>query len=87
MKPADVNSSPYIDFNKENNNDQPKFKVGDHARISEYKKCFAKGFVPNWSQEVFVIKKLKILCHRHTLLVISTVKKLLELLRKSIAKK
>ena len=41
MKPADVNSSPYIDFNKENNNDEPKFKVGDHARISEYKKCFA----------------------------------------------
>ena len=59
MKPADVNSSPYIDFNKENNNDEPKFKVGDHARISEYKKCFAKGFVPNWSEEVFVIKKVK----------------------------
>ena len=57
MKPADVNSSPYIDFNKENNNDEPKF--GDHARISEYKKCFAKGFVPNWSEEVFVVKKVK----------------------------
>ena len=59
MKPADVNSSPYIDFNKEKNNDEPKFKVGDHARISEYKKCFAKGFVPNLSEEVFVIKKVK----------------------------
>ena len=59
MKPVDVNSSPYIDFNKENNNEEPKFKVGDNATISEYTKCFAKGFVPNWSEEVFVIKKVK----------------------------
>ena len=37
MKPADVNSSTYIEFNKENNKEGPKFKVGDHVRTSKYK--------------------------------------------------
>ena len=37
----------------------PKFKVGDHVRISKYKNIFAKGYAPNWSEEVFVIKKVK----------------------------
>ena len=37
----------------------PKFKVGDHVRISKYKNIFAKGYMPNWSEEVFVIKKVK----------------------------
>ena len=37
----------------------PNFKVGDHVRISKYKNFFAKGYTPNWSQEVFVIKKVK----------------------------
>ena len=37
MKPADVNSSTYIEFNKENNKEDPKFKVGDHVRTSKYK--------------------------------------------------
>ena len=37
----------YIDFNKENNNEGPKFKVGDHVRISKYKTIFAKIYVPN----------------------------------------
>ena len=49
----------YIDFNKENNEEDLKFKVGDHVRISKYKNIFAKGFVPNWFEEVFVIKKVK----------------------------
>ena len=34
----------------------PKFKVGDHVRISKYRNIFAKGYIPNWSEEVFVIK-------------------------------
>ena len=52
-------------------------KVGGHVRISKYKTIFAKGFVPNWSEKVFVIKKLKILFHGHILLVIlKTTKKL-----------
>ena len=59
MKPADVKSSIYIDFNKENNKEGPKFKFGDHVRISKYKSIFAKCYVPNYSEEVFVIKKVK----------------------------
>ena len=37
----------------------PKFKVDDHVRISKYKNIFSKGYVPNWSEEDFAIKKLK----------------------------
>ena len=59
MKPADVNSSAYIDLNKENNKEVPKCEVGNHVRISKYKNIFAKASVPNWSEEVFVIKKVK----------------------------
>ena len=44
---------------KEVNDKDPKFKVGDHVRISKYKNIFAKGYTPNWSAEVFVIKKVK----------------------------
>ena len=48
MKPVDVKWSTYIDFNKENNKEGPKFKVGDNVRISKYKNIFAKKCVPNW---------------------------------------
>ena len=59
MKPVDVKHNTYIDFKKEVNDKDPKFKVGDHERISKYKNIFAKGYTPNWSEEVFVIKKFK----------------------------
>ena len=59
MKPADVKDSTYINADKEINNKDPKFKVGDYVRISKYKNIFAKGYMPNWSEEVFVIKKVK----------------------------
>ena len=59
MKPIDVKDNTYIDFKKEVNDKDPKFKVGDHVRISKYKNIFAKGYTPNWSEEVFVIKKVK----------------------------
>ena len=59
MKFVVVNPSMYIDFNKENNKEGPKFKVGDNVRISKHKNIFAKSYVPNWSKEVFVIKKVK----------------------------
>ena len=45
--------------NKDVNDKNPKFKVGDHVRISKDKNVFAKGYTPNWSEEVFVIKKVK----------------------------
>ena len=44
---------------KKVNDKDPKFKVGDHVRISKYKNIFAKGYTPNWSEEIFVIKKVK----------------------------
>ena len=56
MKPVDVKDNTYIDFKKEVNDKDPKFKVGDHVRISKYKNIFAKGYTPNWSEEVFVSK-------------------------------
>ena len=59
MKPLDVKDNTYIDFKKEIDNKDPKFKVGDHVRISKYKNIFAKGYMPNWSEGVFVIKKVK----------------------------
>ena len=49
----------YIDFNKENNKERPKFKVGNNVRISKYKNIFAKDYVLNWSEEDFLIKKVK----------------------------
>ena len=59
MKPTDVKDNTYIDFKKEINDKDPKFKVGDHVRISKYKHILVKGYMPNWSEEIFVIKKIK----------------------------
>ena len=59
MKPIDVTSDSYADCNKDSNKKDPKFKVGDHVRISKYKNIFAKGYAPNWSEEVFVVGKIK----------------------------
>ena len=59
MKPVDVKDNTYIDFEKEVNNKDPKFKIGSHIRIPKYKNIFAKGYMPNWSEEVFIINKIK----------------------------
>ena len=59
MKPIDVKDNTYINIDKEVNDKDPKFKVGDHVRISKYKNIFAKGYAPNWSEEIFVIKEIK----------------------------
>ena len=59
MKPIDLKHNTHIDFNKEVNDKDPNFKVDDHVRISKYKNIFAKGYTPNWSEEVFMIKKAK----------------------------
>ena len=57
IKPVDVKDNTYIDFKKEVNDKNPKFKVGDQVRISKYKNIFAKGYMPSWSEEIFIIKK------------------------------
>ena len=59
MKPVDVKSSMYIDFNKEINKECPRFQVGDHVRIPKVKKIFGKSYVANWSGDVFVITEAK----------------------------
>ena len=59
IEPVGVKSSTYIDSSKEIIDKDPKFKVGDTVRMSKYKNIFANGYTPYWSEEVFVIKKVK----------------------------
>ena len=59
MKHIDVKDNTYINADKETNDKDPKFKVGDRVRISKYKNIFAKGYTANWSEEIFLIKKVK----------------------------
>ena len=44
---------------EESNKKYPKFRVGDNVRISKYKNIFAKGYIPNWSEEVLVVSKIQ----------------------------
>ena len=64
MKPTDVSlkwnqSDSYAKYNEDSNVAKPKFKVGDQVRISKYKNSFSEGYTQNWSEEVFVISKIK----------------------------
>ena len=59
MKPIDDKNNTCIDSRKEVNDKDPKFKLGDHVRISKYKNIFAKGYTPNWSEETFAVSKIK----------------------------
>ena len=59
MKPVNVKDNTYIDFKNESNDKNPKCKVGDYVRISKYKNIFAKGYMPNWSEDIFVVGKNK----------------------------
>ena len=75
MKPEDGKSSIYILTLIKKTVRSPKFKVGDNVRIPKYKNNFAKGYAPNWSEEVFDLKSQK---HYSMLLLTLMVKKLLE---------
>ena len=59
MRPVDVKDNTYINFGKKVNDEDPKFQVGDYVRISKYKNIFTKRYTPNWSEEAFVISKIK----------------------------
>ena len=59
MKPTDVLSDSYAKCNEDSNEKDLKFKVGDRVRISKFKNIFAKGYPQNWSEEVFIITKIK----------------------------
>ena len=58
-KPINVTDDYYAEYNENPNEKDPKFKVGDNFRTSKYKNIFAKGYTPNWSEEVFVVNKIK----------------------------
>ena len=57
MKPIDVTSDSYAEYNEDSNEKDPKFKCGDRVRISKYKNIFAKGNTRNWAEEVSVVSK------------------------------
>ena len=59
LKPTDVTSDSYAEFNADSNGKDPKFKVRDHVRISKYKKKIAERYTPYWSEEVFVVSEIK----------------------------
>ena len=52
---GDDNKRVYIDEHNEKNSG---FKVGDRVRISKFKNIFAKGYTPNWSNEIFIGNKI-----------------------------
>ena len=59
IKSFHVKSSTCIDANVKDNDKDSQFNFGNRVRISKYKNIFAKGYVPNWSEQVFVIKNVK----------------------------
>ena len=54
-----IASDSHAEYNEDSNEKDPKFNVSDHVRILNYKKCFAKGYTQNWSEEVFAVSKIK----------------------------
>ena len=59
MKPIDVTADSYVEYNEDLKKKGPKFKVNNHVRISKFKNIFVKGYVPNWSEEIFVVNEIK----------------------------
>ena len=60
IKPIEVTDNYYAGYNEDPSNKKDlKFKVGNNVRISKYKNIFAKGYTPNWSEEVFLINKIE----------------------------
>ena len=47
------------EYNEGSNEKDPKFEVVDRVRTSKYKSIFAKGYTQIWSEEVFVVRKIK----------------------------
>ena len=78
MELVDIKTNTYIYSSKDTNDNDSKFKIGDIVRISKYKNIFAKGYTLNWSEEAFMIKRIKNTVPCTTLMK----KKLLELFTK-----
>ena len=91
MKPIDLTSDSYAEYNEDSNEKDPKFKVGDRVRISKYKNIFAKGYKQNWSEEINILSflslaKLKIQFRGHTRLETWMVDLILQVFMKRIVK-
>ena len=56
-KPINVKNDSFAEYNEESNEEDPKFKMGGHVRISKYKNTFAKGYAPNWNEEILIFVK------------------------------
>ena len=85
MKPTDVKSDSYTGYNVDSNEKYPKFKIGN-VRISKYKNIFAKGYASNWSEEVFIIRRIKNRVSWTYVINDLKVKKLLKLFQKKYCK-
>ena len=59
MKNKDVKNNNLTKYIEEFNKKDPKSKIGDYVRISKYKNIFSKGYLPNWSEEIFIFNKAK----------------------------
>ena len=66
MKPFDVTGDFYAEYTEDLNKKDPKFKVGDHVKISKYKSIFPKGYTPIGQKKVLLLVKLKIQLLGHT---------------------
>ena len=78
IKPVDVKPNNNINSSKEINDTDRKFEIGDIVRLSKYKNIFAKGYIPNWSEDLLWLKPSRILFPEHNLIMILKMKKLLE---------
>ena len=87
LKPVDVKSSTYTDFNKQNSKENLEFEVDDHVRILNFKPFLSKVYVSNRLKKFLWWKMLKALCRGHMLLGIFTMKKCLDRFRKKNYKK
>ena len=70
MKLIDVTSDSYAEYNEDSNEKDPKFKDGDHVRISKYKIIFAKELLQIGQKKFLSLVKLKIHFRGLMLLVI-----------------
>ena len=87
MKLVDVKDNAYINFGKEFNDKEPKFKVWDHVRISKCKTLLLNAILQIGQKNFLWLKKTKIQFHGHVSLMILMVKKLLESFIKKNCKK
>ena len=69
MKPIDVINDSFVEYNEESNEKDPKFKVGDHVRISKYKNIFVKDILLTGQKKFLLLVKLIIQFRGHMLLV------------------